>query len=79
MIEGDFMIDHILKASEERDLIITIIYSGSSGITERNIKVLDIHENRVKAYCYLRKQIRYFNRESILSAAYWYGKFRAIS
>lgn len=73
------MIDHILKASQERDLIITIIYSGSSGITERNIKVLEIHENRVKAYCYLRKQVRYFSRESILSAAYWYGKFKAIS
>jgi predicted DNA-binding transcriptional regulator YafY len=37
-------------------------------ITERNIKVKEISEDKVKAYCYLRREIRYFKIENILSA-----------
>jgi len=73
------MINHILKASKESGRTITIIYSGSTGISERNIKVLDIIEDRVIAYCYLRRQVRYFKTGNILSAAYWHGQYRAIS
>ena len=73
------MIDHILRASMERSRIVTIIYSGSSKISERNIKVLEIQDDCVKAYCYLRKQVRYFKKENILSAAYSKGLYRAIS
>jgi len=65
------MIEHMLKASLERGSIITIIYNGKSGISERNIKVLEMNDGKVKAYCYLRKQIRYFKLENILSAAYY--------
>ncbi|NLM43645.1 MAG: hypothetical protein GX201_06480 [Clostridiales bacterium] len=65
------MVEHMLKASLERGRIITIIYSGESGISERNIKVLEIQDHKIKAYCYLRKQIRYFKFENILSAAYY--------
>jgi len=77
--EGDNVIDHILGSSLECNLIVTIIYSGSAGISERNIKVLDIHGNSVKAYCYLRKQVRYFKKDNILSAAYCKGHLKAIS
>lgn len=73
------MIEHILKASLERDWIITIIYQGSSGISKRNIKVLEIQDKNIKAYCYLRKQIRYFNKDGILSAAYFKERLKAIS
>jgi predicted DNA-binding transcriptional regulator YafY len=73
------MVEHILKASLERDLIVTIIYSGSTGISERNIQVLELQGNNIKAYCYLRKQVRYFKTENILSAAYWQGRFKIIS
>lgn len=76
--EGDNMIDHILKASQERGWIITIVYLGSSGISERNIRVLEINEDRVKAYCYLRKQVRYFKNGNILSAACYSQKRRAV-
>jgi len=72
------MIEHILKASLERDWIITIIYQGISGISERNIKVLEIKDNKIKAYCYLRKQVRYFAVNNILSAAYL-KQYKAIS
>lgn len=77
--EGDKMIEHILRASLERSWMVTIIYSGDTGISERNIKVLEIYYDRVKAYCYLRKQVRYFKKDNILSAAYCAGQFKAIS
>jgi len=72
------MKEHILKASLERGRVITIIYNGESGISERNIKVLEIQDNRIKAYCYLRKQIRYFKIENILSADYYNFKRKAV-
>ena len=77
--EGDNVIDHILKVSLESNRIVTIIYSGSSGISERNVKVMEMQDDKVKAYCYLRKQVRYFKKENILSAAYFQKKYRAIS
>lgn len=79
MSEGDNVIEHILRASVERGCIITIIYQSSIGISERNIKVLEILQDRIKAYCYLRRQVRYFKPENILSAAYYYGRYKAIS
>lgn len=72
------MIEHVLKASLERGRVITIIYNGESGISERNIKVLEIQDNKVKAFCYLRRQIRYFKIENILSADYYNLKRKAV-
>ncbi|MCQ1531431.1 hypothetical protein [Lutispora saccharofermentans] len=72
------MIEHVLKASLERGNIITIIYSGKSGMSERNIKVLEIQEDKIKAYCYLRKQVRYFKLGSILSAAYFNSRKKVV-
>ncbi len=79
LYEGDNMIEHILRSSLERNWIVTIIYSGNNEISERNIKVLEIKDNNIKAYCYLRKQVRYFKQENILSAAYWDERIKAIS
>jgi len=73
------VIEHILRTSLERGWIITIIYSGSNGISERNIKVLELQDDSLKAYCYLRKQVRFFKMDSILSAAYQVERYRAIS
>lgn len=64
------MVDHILKASQERNLIVTIMYLKGSDITMRNIKVLEVKENNIKAYCYLRNESRVFKKENILSAAF---------
>lgn len=73
------MIEHILRASLERGRVITIIYLGSTGISERDIKVMELQDDRIKAYCYLRKQVRYFKLDSILSAAYQVERCKAIS
>jgi hypothetical protein len=64
------MVEHILKASIERNMIIAIMYLKSSEVTMRNIKVLEIKEDRILAYCYLRKENRVFKKENILSAAF---------
>lgn len=62
------MIDYFLRASRDRNIIINIIYSSGNEITQRNIRVLDIRNGNVRAFCYLRDQIRLFKIESILSA-----------
>jgi len=64
------MIQHILRASLEKNWIITIIYIKDGQITQRDIKVLKINDSKIKAFCYLRNQIRIFNIDNILSATY---------
>ncbi|MDW7668877.1 MAG: hypothetical protein SCJ93_08640 [Bacillota bacterium] len=62
------MINYIIKKSLDEDRIIQIIYIKKDIITERKIKVKKIYPDKIKAYCYLRKEIRYFKKENILSA-----------
>lgn len=52
----------------EKQQVITVIYQKGNILTKRNIKVLHIDGNSVKAYCYLRKQNRIFKKENILAA-----------
>lgn len=48
---------------------IEIIYISQSGIlTQRLIKVYEINEHTIKAYCLLRHKKRTFKIDSILSA-----------
>jgi len=52
-------------------MIITIRYmKNEAEISQRNIKVLDINGETVKAYCYLKYQIRYFKKDNILLGGY---------
>jgi hypothetical protein len=69
-VEGDNMIDYVLKASLDRGWLVTIIYQKGNTITKRNVRVSEITEDKVKAFCYLRKEKRIFKRENILSAAF---------
>lgn len=45
-----------------------IIYSGKDGISQRRIYVRKIDENGVTAYCTLKKGVRKFKTDNILSA-----------
>lgn len=72
------MVEHVLKASLERDWIICIIYHSEKGISERNIKVLEMQDTYVKAYCYRSKGIRRFRLSNILSA-FWRTGSRKVS
>lgn len=62
------MIEHVLKSSLERGIVITIMYVSGNNITRRNIRVLELHGDNVLAYCYMRRQPRVFKVKNILAA-----------
>jgi hypothetical protein len=64
------VINHILKASFDRSITISIMYQKGNEITQRKIKVLAIEDNCIKAFCYLRNERRVFKIENILSAGF---------
>ncbi|MCR4435524.1 MAG: hypothetical protein QHH06_02830 [Clostridiales bacterium] len=64
------MTNYFLKKSLENNLVITIVYQKNGRITQRNIKVLGIDGSRVRAFCYLRGQIREFKVDNILAAGF---------
>jgi len=70
------MVEYFLKASLERNRIINIIYLKDTEITERNIKVYDISNGCVKAFCFLRNQNRVFKIDNILSASFAHNNYR---
>ena len=43
------MLDNILKASQEQNRIITIMYQSGEKITKRNIRVIEMDDNKIKA------------------------------
>lgn len=50
------MINHILKASQEIGLTVSIMYQKDAEITQREIKVLTMDEKSIKVFCFLRNQ-----------------------
>ena len=46
------------------------MYQGRKEITQRDIKIMKVMDKDIKAYCYLRHQIRHFKKENILAAMY---------
>lgn len=64
------MIDYILRASLEKHLSVTIVYQAGNKITQRKITVTGFKNDCVEAYCYLRREMRNFKKENILSASF---------
>lgn len=57
-----------LQMSLEEEKCIDMIYMNKCGeLTQRIIKVLEINEDHIKAFCFLRKEKRTFRKENILS------------
>lgn len=61
------MLDYILSASKDKDCV--IIYMTDHGISQRKIHIYELSETTVKAWCYLRRAVRTFRKDAILSAA----------
>lgn len=60
----------ILNRARLENTPIEIIYMSQNGIlTQRFIKVIEINDQSIKAYCLLRGKKRTFKIENILSAA----------
>ncbi|GAB6088326.1 hypothetical protein [Alkaliphilus crotonatoxidans] len=62
------MIDYVLKYSLNNRFPVFIIYQKGIEINQRKIQVFKMEGASVLAYCYLKRGIRSFKRESILSA-----------
>lgn len=59
-----------LRMSLEEETCIDMIYMNQQGeLTQRIIKVLEIQEHHIKAFCFMRKVKRTFKKENILSVS----------
>ncbi len=70
-----YMVKYFLKASLERNRIINIIYLKDTEITERSIRVYEISNGNIKAFCFLRNQNRVFKIDNILSASFKHNDY----
>lgn len=61
------MVNYVLNASKDKDCF--IIYMKGNEITQRKIRVMEVTEDYVRAWCYLRNEPRLFRKENILSAS----------
>ncbi|MEH7117373.1 hypothetical protein V7128_08120 [Neobacillus vireti] len=60
--------DGILIRSIEEHMPIEMIYlAENQELSQRKLIVKEINDNYIRAYCLLRKQMRTFKRENILS------------
>lgn len=58
----------LLHRSMDENMSLEMIYLGNDGkVTQRIIKVLEIHPDYIKAYCFLRHKKRTFRLSNILS------------
>lgn len=60
----------LLNWSFEQQKCIDMIYQNDKGqFTQRIIRVIQIQDEHIRAYCYLRKRDRLFKLDNILSVA----------
>jgi predicted DNA-binding transcriptional regulator YafY len=57
----------LLRAIEEKIPLEMIYLSGDQQISQRKLIIKEVNGEYIRAYCLLRKQMRTFRRESILS------------
>lgn len=57
----------LLRAIEEKIPLEMIYLSGDKQISQRKLIIKEVNGEYIRAYCLLRKQMRTFRRESILS------------
>lgn len=57
----------LLQSAKQKEKIMMIYIDKQGQITQRVIRVIDIHSHTILAFCYYRKQVRSFHRNRILS------------
>ncbi|MGP4060454.1 hypothetical protein [Halobacillus sp. H74] len=58
----------ILNRAADAKKSLEIIYvDGKGNMTQRKIRVVEVRENQILAYCYCRNQVRLFSKDGILS------------
>ncbi len=61
------MIGVFSNSLENKEKIMIYYIDSKSQVTQRIIRVVEMQENSILAYCYYRKQVRKFKLENILS------------
>ncbi|GAA0427550.1 MAG: hypothetical protein ACQEWU_21435 [Bacillota bacterium] len=56
------------RSVKSKQKIIIIYLDSNNNVTERYIRVLEIREKSILAYCFYRKKVRTFTLKNILSA-----------
>lgn len=59
----------LLRAIESQTPVVMIYLSIDGSFSQRKIRVVDMNEDRIKAYCFLRKNYRVFCLSNILSVS----------
>jgi predicted DNA-binding transcriptional regulator YafY len=66
--KGGIIMDGLLLRSIEENIPLEMIYlSSDQQISQRKLLVKEVNDEYIRAYCLLRKQVRTFRRENILS------------
>ena len=66
--KGGIYMDGLLLRSIEENIPLEMIYlSKDQQISQRKMVVKEVNDEYIRAYCFLRKQVRTFRRENILS------------
>ncbi|SEH78661.1 hypothetical protein SAMN05192559_104111 [Halobacillus karajensis] len=55
------------RAVGTRNNLELIYVDGKGNMSQRKIRVVDVRENHVLAYCYRRNKVRSFRKDGILS------------
>lgn len=58
----------LMNSLETKQKLELIYIDGGRNITHRVIRVLEIREDTILAYCYRKREVRQFKLENILSA-----------
>lgn len=61
------MLYQLRKAFQEQKNIEIMYVDQDNKVTQRFIRILELNEKTVKAYCYHKKSLRMFKIENILS------------
>jgi predicted DNA-binding transcriptional regulator YafY len=67
-VKGGIQMDGFLLWAIEENIPLEMIYlSEDHQLTQRKLLVKEVNDEFIRAYCLLRKQIRTFRRDNILS------------
>ncbi|RDW17489.1 hypothetical protein CWR48_13265 [Oceanobacillus arenosus] len=58
----------IMRSMDNKEKIMIFYIDSNNNVTQRIIKVIDINDESIIAFCFLRKKVRTFSHENILSA-----------
>lgn len=61
------MIGFLTSAMDKKEKVMIYYIDSKGKISQRIIRVVDIDNTKILAYCYYRKQVRNFKIDSILS------------